>query len=751
LGDTTSESDETFTVTLSNPAAATIAPTAGTGTATIVDDDISQISINDVSSAEGNSGQSDFTFTVSLSQPSGRTITVNYATTDGTATTANLDYEAASGTLTFNPGDTSKDITVKVNGDTLNEGDETFTVDLSSPANAVIQDNQGLGTITNDDSLPSLSVNNATVDEGNSGTASMTFTVTLSAASGQTISVDYATADGTATVSGNDFASASGTLTFAPGDTTKTVVVLANGDKLTEVNETFTLVLSNAVNGTITPGGGLGTITNDDHNPALTGNPAKSIDEDATLVFSAADFSAAFTDADSDSLAAVKITRLPANGTLKLNTTNVTLNQVIAAASLSNLKYTSGANYNGSDSLGWNASDGFNFAAANAEVQITVNPINDPPTLDAIADVTVDQNSSETTINLTGITSGAANEAQNLIVTAVSSDVSIIPDPTIEYTSPNTTGLLKFAPAPDAIGEATITVTVYDEQAQNGILDRTFKITINGYNRNPVAVADTVEVVQDDSLVIPLADLTANDSDPDHDALTITSVGEVQHGTIGLVDQNITYTPTQYYVGEDTFTYTLVDGKGGTSEGLVTIQVKPAQTSITTGTGGTLNYTSSQGTMIEVSVPGNAVNDGQNVVLKYVAQPSSSSIPSDFTFAGTSFTLEAYVDGVRQPHYQFNRPMTLTVHYTDADFAGLLESSLIVNYWDEELQLWRDVATTCTPVTCAYEYHPDENWLRVSFQHLTEFALFGRTGTKMYLPLISNPTHDYPFSVEGAQ
>src|SRR2546422_8536419 len=83
-----------------------------------------------------------------------QTITVAFATADGTATIADSDYQSTSGTLTFNPCATSTTVTVLVNADTKFETDETFTVNLSNPTNATIADNQGLGTIVNDDTQP---------------------------------------------------------------------------------------------------------------------------------------------------------------------------------------------------------------------------------------------------------------------------------------------------------------------------------------------------------------------------------------------------------------------------------------------------------------------------------------------------------------------------------------------------------------------------------------------------------------------
>ncbi|HEX3083838.1 MAG TPA: Calx-beta domain-containing protein, partial [Pyrinomonadaceae bacterium] len=173
-----------------------------------------EITINDVTVTEGNSGTVNATFTVSLSTTSAQTIKVDFATADGTAT-APADYQANSGTLTFNPGDLTKTITVLVNGDTMDEPNETFFVNLSNAANAVILNSQGQGTINDNDAAPSVSINDVTVTEGDSGTTAATFTVTLSAASGFTVTANYATADGSANAS-SDYQAASGTVTFNP-------------------------------------------------------------------------------------------------------------------------------------------------------------------------------------------------------------------------------------------------------------------------------------------------------------------------------------------------------------------------------------------------------------------------------------------------------------------------------------------------------------------------------------------------------
>jgi len=343
-------------------------------TVTITDDDAEpSLSVNDPSVTEGNSGIKTLTFTVTLSAASGRTVTVDYYTANGTAT-AGTDYNATSGALTFNPGETSKTVSVIANGDTVTEPDETLLLNLLNPGNATISDAQGFGTIldndaplvtlnvnkltiaeeaevvtvtaalstatteivtvtlgfsgtamgggtdytassstitiapgnltgtatitavqdaldevnetviiditdvtnavesgtqqvtvtiTDDDAQPSLSVNNTSVNEGYSGTTTMTFTITLSVPSGRIVTVNYTTLDGTAT-SAEDYTSVNGMLTFTPGQTSKTVNVLVIGDDSIEAHETVLLNLAGSINATISNAQGNGIIYDDD-------------------------------------------------------------------------------------------------------------------------------------------------------------------------------------------------------------------------------------------------------------------------------------------------------------------------------------------------------------------------------------------------------------------------------------------------------------------------------------------------------
>jgi chitinase len=277
-GDTAIEGNETLKINLSSPSGATIADRVASGM--IVNDD-ARITVANTSATEGNDGTTNLAFTVKLSAAASGPVTVAYATSNGSAR-AGQDYIAQTGTLTFAAGETSKIVNVRVMGDTAVEGNETVRLTLSSPTGAVIKDGFAIGTIVNDDStaLPSLSISDASSAEGSAAAPGhTTFTVSLSSAAAGPVTVHFATADGTA-VAGGDYVAQSGTLTFAAGETQKTIQVATIGDAVSEASEGFSLVLSSASGGTIADTTGIGTIVNDDGAPAL---PSLGI-SDATVI-----------------------------------------------------------------------------------------------------------------------------------------------------------------------------------------------------------------------------------------------------------------------------------------------------------------------------------------------------------------------------------------------------------------------------------------------------------------------------------
>ena len=220
------------------------------------------LTVNDVTTTEGTGGASTLTFTVTLSSAPSSTVTVAYATSAGTAGSP-ADFAAASGTLTFTPGATTRTVPIALVTDALDEPAETFTIALSSPAGATIADGSGTGTISDDDPAPGLSVADASVSEGTGAAGTASVVVTLSAPSGQSVAVTYATTNGTAVAPG-DFSAVSGTLTFAPGVTTQTIAVPIVADALVEASETFGVQLSTPVNATIADGSATVSIVDDD-------------------------------------------------------------------------------------------------------------------------------------------------------------------------------------------------------------------------------------------------------------------------------------------------------------------------------------------------------------------------------------------------------------------------------------------------------------------------------------------------------
>ncbi len=243
--DPLNEANETVNVVLSKPGGGATLGNQSSAVVTIVDDDqASNLSINDVAQKEGNSGTTNFSFSVTLSPGSAQTVTVDYVAVSDTAMLGS-DFQPSSGTLTFGPGETQKSITVLVNGDTTQEPDRTFFVNLSKPSGGVtISKAQGTGTIINDDNVQPATVqfdqSSYSVKEG---LGALTITVTRSGDTSSAASVDYATNDGTATQKA-DFEYTAGTLTFAPGETSKTLPVLINDDAHIEGDETFQVVLS---------------------------------------------------------------------------------------------------------------------------------------------------------------------------------------------------------------------------------------------------------------------------------------------------------------------------------------------------------------------------------------------------------------------------------------------------------------------------------------------------------------------------
>lgn len=221
------------------------------------------IAVADVSLLEGDSGQTAAAFTLTLSITSTEIITVNYMTMDGSAV-ANSDYVPISGLIQFLPGETMQIASVLVNGDLEAEADESFYLILTNPINAVLLNGTGTGTILNDDyAIPGITISDSDIVEGNDGTATAVFTVTLTKVALQNVVVSYETFDGTAQ-SGTDYLGTADTILFLPSQLTQNITITVYGDIEVEPDETFMVKLSNPTVGYIVDDTGIGTILNDD-------------------------------------------------------------------------------------------------------------------------------------------------------------------------------------------------------------------------------------------------------------------------------------------------------------------------------------------------------------------------------------------------------------------------------------------------------------------------------------------------------
>ncbi len=263
-GDTAVEPAETFLANLTNVRGAAVTRPFGVGT--IDNDDLPSLRISDASVAEGNAGSTTIEVTVSLSSPAAAPVFFDIATLDGTATISDNDYLAHSlTTQTIEVGQQTHSFKVPVLGDLRIEPDETFLVTVSNVYGAVVADGESTATIRNDDSA-TLSINDVTVNEGDSAITSARFIVTSSlAAPAEGIQFSLETHDKTATAASEDYISRNPTHQIIPaGQSTFSYEVQIKGDSIVELDESFLVKITNAANATIIDEEGVGTILNDD-------------------------------------------------------------------------------------------------------------------------------------------------------------------------------------------------------------------------------------------------------------------------------------------------------------------------------------------------------------------------------------------------------------------------------------------------------------------------------------------------------
>ncbi len=542
--DATIEADETVILTLAAGAGYTVGvPNSATGT--ILNDDLPNLTINDVTANEGNAGITNFTFTVSLSAPAGPGgVTFDIGTANGTAT-AGVDYVAQSLTgQTIPAGSSTYTFTVLVNGDTLNEPSETFFVNVTNVTNAIVSDAQGVGTIVNDDPLPSLSIDDVTVPEGNAGTVDAVFTVTLSAASGQTVSVNYATADGTATQP-TDYTNTSGTLTFTPGQTTRTITVPVIGDTVPEADETFFVNLSGAVNATISDNQGVGSIVNDDVpvtiSPASLPNGAVAAAYSQTLTASGGVAPYAF--AVSAGAVPTGLTLSPGGVLSGTPTAGGTFNFTISATDTSPLPGP---------------------FVGNQAYTVTIAP----PTI---------------LLPATPLAGGTLGAAYSAAITPASGGIA-------PYSYAVTAGALPgglnlnaatgaVTGTPSALGTFNFSITATDSSTGTGPYTATQSYSIVVIDVPPVANAVASTVAYNAAATPVTLNITGGT------AASVAVATPASNGTAIATGTSITYQPTAGYAGSDSFTYTATNSGGTSAPATVTVTVSDPVITITASGG----------------------------------------------------------------------------------------------------------------------------------------------------------------------
>ena len=599
LEDTVNEASETFSVTLSSPTGGATLGTAIVSTATIVDNDQmpGTFNLSPAPIVSVNEGDGSVTFTVTRTGGTDGEVTVNFATAFSLVTGAQAadasDFTPVASVLTFADGQTSQTVTVDITNDTVVEADEIFRVRLGAPTGGALLGtaSETVVTIVDNDSVApvpgNFTISPPTLNVGEqAGTA--TFTVNRTGGSDGAVTVNFATANGTATA-GSDYTAASGTLNFAAGETSKTITVNITNDTTDEPNETFTVTLSAPTGGASLGTAITSTATIIDNDDPIVVNPGTLAISPLTLNVNEGAGTATFTvNRTGGSDGAVAVNFATANGTA-----------------------TAGTDYTARTGT-------LNFADGVTSQTITVNIIND----------TADEPNETFTVTLSGITGGATLGAAVSTATIIDND-----DPVVVNTPPTVSGPIAqtFAEtaaassvslltgAADADGDtlaistpvitgnaagvmvsgtnvninpaaysslragqtATATLTYNVTDGRGGSVAQTATFTFTGVNTPPVANNDTATVTAGGTVRITVL---ANDNagGGEVEALTVTAATSAQGAAVVNADNTISFTPNDGFSGPATIAYTIRDAGGLTASANVSVDVQSfVPTSIT--------------------------------------------------------------------------------------------------------------------------------------------------------------------------
>lgn len=546
-----------------------------------------------------------------------QTLTLNATSSNtGLIPNPNVSYTSpnATGSISFTPAANAigaATITVTVSDGQAQSGtfSRTFTV-----------------TVTNVNDLPTISnIANQTVNEGNA-TATIPFTVGDLETSASSLSISGTSSNPTLVPNASIVFSGSG----ANRNVRVTPAPLQFG------SATITITVRDASGGTATDSF-LVTVNSVNQAPTLNALSNLTLNEDAaqqTVNLSGITTGAANETGTLTVTAGSSNTGLIPNPTVSYASPNTT----------GSLNFTPVANASGSAVITVTVNDGQSTSnTVTRTFTVTVNPVNDTPTLASLSPIEFNEDSGNRTVNLSGITSGTANENQTLTVTASSSTPSLVPTPVVTYTSPGSTGTLTLRSTTNATGSAIITVTVNDGQSANNTVTRTFTVTVRGVNDAPTISAIADQSLNESTATPPLS-FTIADTETPAASLTVTATSSnptlVPNNNIALggngPSRTIQITPANSQSGNAVITILVSDGSGGTTTEVFTVFVNSVNQPPTIDpiNGLALNEDAPAQTIALAGISAGAFNELQTLVL--TATSSNPGLIPDPTVTYTS-------------------------------------------------------------------------------------------------------------------
>ncbi|MGM9477963.1 Calx-beta domain-containing protein, partial [Pedobacter sp. GSP4] len=555
LSDALLEGTETVIATLTNSGNPAVTVSNVPATINIADNNDATISISTAPTVNESAGTA--TFTVTLNAAVQNAFTVDYATSNGTAT-AGLDYTATTGTLTFPAGSAAGatlTFTVPINDDNIVEANETFNATISNVTGAPVTIATNTATTTIIDNDSAVATITAGTNGNESGPINGTFTVTLSKPSASDTQITY-TLSGTATEGSDYSAIVTKTVTIPAGQTMATITIPVLSDVLVEGTETVIATLVTSANPAVTINNAPATINITDGTTATV------------TVAATADCAEPAT---------------PGQFTFTLSnvsTTDTKITYVVTGTATSGTDYTSiGTTVTipaGQTSvtvavpvLDDNINEGnetviltMNAATNNALITASTTPatVNIRDNRAPVATAPALSTNEDTPANGTITASDADGDPLTFTVTTPPAHGTVVVNPNGTYT---------YTPAPNYNGTDTFTVTVSD--GKGGTVTVTIPVTVNPVNDAPVATAPAIVTNKNTPV-----NGTITASDVDGDPLTYAVTTPPAHGTVVVnADGTYTYTPANNYSGTDVFTVTVSDGKGGTTTVTINVTVNP--------------------------------------------------------------------------------------------------------------------------------------------------------------------------------